>query len=97
MTCIKVSSLVFECRYLWVSPLGMAIFTLCGWYDVLRMYNCGFLTSRKPVSRNWGPLYTIVSKKVSSVSLFFIVEFDHWVDFVDLVHELKLFVCACPD
>ena len=72
-----VSAWEFDLRYHCVSPFGMAVFTLSGWYDVLCTYTCSCLliglmcvfTSRSPVSLNLGPLYTVMSKKVSSWSL----------------------------
>ena len=66
---------MFVRRYLSVSPFGIAVFAHLGWYEFLWMYNCllvGLIcvfTSRVPVELNSGPLYTVTSKKVSSVSL----------------------------
>ena len=59
--CVLRMSLI-DRRYLWISPLGIAVLVHSGWYDFLWMYNCLFvgfmcvLTSRRPVSANWGPL-----------------------------------------
>ncbi len=57
---LSVSPCVFVRRCLSVSPFGMAVFTLLGWYEDLWMYNCLLvglmcvLTSRRPLSLKLG-------------------------------------------
>ena len=52
------------------------------------------LTSRSPVSWNFGPLYTVVSRKVSSSVLCSCVNF---MVFVNVFYEgVKSTFCICP-
>ena len=82
--CHFFEACVFVVRYLCVSPVAIAFLQLSGWYDVLWTYSCllvGFmfvLTSRSHVSWNLGPLYTVVSRKVSSSVLCSCVNFMVW-------------------
>ena len=74
---------MFVRRCLSVSPFGMAVFTLLGWYEVLWMYKCLLvglvcvLTSRRPLSLKFGPF----------ISVLIMCEFDRGVDFVDVCDE----------
>ena len=57
---VRVSSLVLDRRYLWISPLGIAALVHSGWYDFLWIYNClfvGFMCVLTSRSLRTGGLY----------------------------------------
>ena len=72
---VNCRSLEFVLKYCFVSPLLMALIVVGGWYEDAWMYNCllvGFMwvrTSKSWFSLNLFPLYKVVSRNVSSVSL----------------------------
>ena len=95
---LSVSPCVFVRRCLSVSPFGMAVFTLFGWYEVLWMYNCLLvgltcvLTSRRPLSLKFGPLYTVTSKNLSSFLSYLCVNLI--VGWTLLMFMMNVFSCS---
>ena len=77
-----------------VSPVAMAFLQGSGWYDDLWTYSCLLvffmcvLMSRMPVSVKVGPLYTVISRKVSSLSSHSWVNL--MVGWVELILSMKV-------